>query len=204
MDKGDVATWLAVAVALIAAVIALGNANSAKRQASAAEKAVLHAERSAKAAEDQAAAAREQVELTRRQLHLDEEDRKDQEAPQFKIEWWPDPDDSWGIVKDFTLTYVSGPPVLAELELCLPADSDIKAFLAMKWTEDDNGELVATHESPPLRSTLTYAQVTRGTSRRFRAQLKRGAISVTIATKASTGTDSWPPTPAVMVARTRW
>ncbi|MFD5831020.1 hypothetical protein [Lentzea sp. NPDC060358] len=79
MEAGDVAAWFAVAVALIAAFIALGNANSAKRQASAAEAAIGHAQRSATAAEEQAKAAIEQVAIMRRELER-------QDVPRFSVE----------------------------------------------------------------------------------------------------------------------
>lgn len=64
MEVGDVAAWFAVAVALIAAIIALGNANSAKRQARAAEAGVHEARRSAAASEAQVTLMREQLALT--------------------------------------------------------------------------------------------------------------------------------------------
>ncbi|MEU7481361.1 hypothetical protein AB0A63_35670 [Lentzea sp. NPDC042327] len=69
------AAWFAVAVALIAAFIALGNANSAKRQANAAESGVQEARRSAAASEAQAEAARAQVALMREQLALTQAER---------------------------------------------------------------------------------------------------------------------------------
>ena len=75
MEVGDTAAWLAVAVGLIAAFIALGNANSAKRQATAAESGVQKAERSAAASETQAEAAQAQVALMREQLALGQAER---------------------------------------------------------------------------------------------------------------------------------
>jgi hypothetical protein len=75
VEVGDAAAWFAVAVALIAAFIALGNANSAKRQASAAESGVQEARRSAAASEAQAEAARAQVALMREQLALTQAER---------------------------------------------------------------------------------------------------------------------------------
>ncbi|QUF07158.1 hypothetical protein KCV87_14615 [Actinosynnema pretiosum subsp. pretiosum] len=79
MEVGDVAAWFAVAVALIAAFIALGNANSAKRQAKAAESGVQEAKRSAAASEAQAEAARAQVTLMREQLALGQAERLEQD-----------------------------------------------------------------------------------------------------------------------------
>lgn len=78
MDKGEVAAWLAVLVAIGAAWIATHNANSAKTQAGAALT-------QAKEAKKTAAAAQEQVEIMRQTLTAENADRHERSGPTFSV-----------------------------------------------------------------------------------------------------------------------
>ncbi|MFD9703863.1 hypothetical protein [Lentzea sp. NPDC059081] len=198
MEAGDAAAWFAVAVALIAAFIALGNANSAKRQARAAEAAIGHAKRSAKAAEDQAEAAREQVALMRQQLDLEEGDRRELDTPKFEVEWCRDDGDGWGAVKDFTLKYLRGPAFLDQVELTLLPDADITGFVVREELEDV-GRFFPVVKDREFAPVLRFEKVSRGTVRTFKAEIARGSTSVVVGISSSAGAESWPTVPAKMV-----
>lgn len=89
MEVGDVATWFAAGVAIIAAVIAMNNANSAKTQAGAALKQASEAKKAREAAEASVAEARTANELAKQQLTLaaaDREDRAKQEQRGLVLE----------------------------------------------------------------------------------------------------------------------
>ncbi|MFC3898572.1 hypothetical protein ACFOWZ_44495 [Lentzea rhizosphaerae] len=133
MDKGDVAAWVAVLVAVGAAWIAVHNANSARRQADAAEaslrqakrqaeaaeqsvkqaeQSVKQAQRSAQAAEQQAQAAHMQVEIMQAQLDDARAERDHREGPQFEIEEAVFCDEEvGGFSVKATVKMISGPPL---------------------------------------------------------------------------------------------
>ncbi len=82
MELGDAAAWFAAGIAIIAALISLGNANSAKRQAKAAERQAAEAIRARVAAVDAAEASRRSADAAEAGLDIARRAEVDRQAEQ--------------------------------------------------------------------------------------------------------------------------
>lgn len=200
---GDVATWVAAVVGIIAMIVAIvqargasesgkvadRKAKAAESSAEAAERSAGAAERAVSAAEDQANATKEQVEILRQQLQAQDADRHQRAAPQFVMEWIPAMGSYSGSTEQFWVSYRDGPPTLDRVVISLPRDSDV-------------AELRGTSEDGQPVATVEFQRVSRGRRNAYFATTGTpGGMEILFSVAAESGPIQWDAQPVRAVQR---